>query len=73
MAGKPRHHCEDWTKQEIKKLRSLANAGASTPQIASELGRTKDAIYNKASSEDISLKPKDKSGKRREQWLQIFA
>jgi len=63
MAGKPGHHGEKWTYQDVQKLRRLANAGISTTQIARELGRTIEAIYAKASEENISLKPKDKSSK----------
>jgi len=51
---------KEWTKGEVAKLKELAKKGIETPKIAKNLGRTKNAIYSKASEKKISLKPKDK-------------
>ena len=50
-----------WTKQDETKLRQMARSNIDTDIIAKTLGRTKNAIYSKASELNISLKPKDKS------------
>jgi hypothetical protein len=57
---KPARHGRDWTKTDLKRLRSMAGQNVDTDDIASRLQRTKAAIYSKASDESISLKPKDK-------------
>ena len=50
----------EWSGSDVKKLKDLAKQGKTTPTIAKDLGRTKSAIYSKASEKNISLKPKDK-------------
>ena len=49
-----------WTKDDLNQLKNLAKQNVDTDDIAKKLERTKDAIYKKASKEDISLMPKDK-------------
>lgn len=60
MTQNPPQSGTAWTKNEIQKLKSLAAKNVDTVIIAKELGRSINAIYNKASEEEISLKPKDK-------------
>ena len=50
-----------WSRADLKKLEKLANGNTSTGLIAYELKRSKAAIYSKASDEDISLHPTNKS------------
>ncbi|MBN1882481.1 MAG: hypothetical protein JW885_09935 [Deltaproteobacteria bacterium] len=54
------HSGEKWEKGDEKKLKRMANSNVPTKVIAKELGRTEQAIYNKASELGVSLKPKDK-------------
>ena len=56
----PKNQGKEWSKGDIQKLKKLARLNKNTVIIAKELGRTKNAIYTKASEENISLKPKDK-------------
>jgi len=50
----------EWTEKDLSELRRLAKQNIDTDIIAKKLQRTEKAIYNKASEEGISLKPKDK-------------
>ena len=50
-SGKP------WTQQEVQQLRTLAKQNTPTRVIGLKLGRTPAAVQQKASQEDISLKP----------------
>ena len=61
MGRKQRKSGTDWSKTDINKLKSLAKKNVDTDKIAKELERTKEAVYNKASEKNITLKPKDKS------------
>jgi hypothetical protein len=58
---KPKNHGKHWTDQEIEKLKEMANGNRPTGIIAHELQRTEDSIFAKANSENISLKPTNKS------------
>lgn len=58
---KPNHKGEAWTDAQVGRLGRLANGNTPTPLIADTLGRTEEAIRSKASDEDISLKPTNKS------------
>ncbi len=53
--GKP------WMPTEISKLRELAAQNTPTRVIGLKLGRTPGAVSNKASEENISLKPTNQS------------
>jgi hypothetical protein len=55
-----------WTPEQISKLEELAKANTPTGLIASELGKDKDAIFNKAQELHISLKPVNQSPYNRE-------
>ena len=59
MAKTPKNQGKDWSKSEILKLKVLASSNTTTKEIANTLQRTVNSVYNKASSENISLKPKD--------------
>jgi hypothetical protein len=61
MAKTPPNHNKAWSKQDIKTLEKLADQNTPTRLIAMKMGRSEDAIYAKASSEDISLKPTNQS------------
>lgn len=60
MARRPAKHGTEWTNNDIQRLRKEAGKGTDTPVIAKKLQRTIDAVYQEASKESISLKPKDK-------------
>lgn len=49
-----------WSDSDEQLLRKLASENTPTKEIAKQLGRTIDAIYNKASELDITLLPRDK-------------
>ncbi len=53
--GKP------WTPSEVKELKELVKGNTPTRIIGLKLGRTPDAIYKKASENDISLNPHNRS------------
>ena len=57
MAKKPEHHREPWTAAEVARLAALAAGNTPTRVIGIKLGRTPEAVTNKASEESISLKP----------------
>lgn len=57
----PKNHGKQWTKQDVDKLKQMSNGNRHTGIIAYELGRTEESIRNKASEENISLKPTNQS------------
>ena len=57
MAKTPTNHGKDWTAGDIKKLGQLAKQNTPTRVAALKLGRTPDAVAQKASVEGISFKP----------------
>jgi hypothetical protein len=61
MANNPPHHCEPWTKQQVRRLEKLADQNTPTRVMGLKLGRTEDAVRTKASEENISLKPTNQS------------
>jgi len=52
---------KEWSAADLKKLEKLANGNTPTGLIAYELKRSKAAVYSKASDENISLHPTNKS------------
>ncbi len=46
-----------WTPGQVGQLRSIAAQNTPTRVIGLKLGRTESAIYGRASSEGIQLKP----------------
>lgn len=61
MAKYNRNSGKQWTQQEVARLKTLADGNTPTRVIGLKLGRTPEAIYSKASEEDISLKPTNQS------------
>ncbi len=61
MAKKPPNNGNGWTAKEVAQLRREAKGDTPTRLIAYEHGRSENAIRNKASEEDISLRPTNQS------------
>lgn len=61
MADYQRNKGKDWSKSDVSSLKSLAKANTPTRVIGLKLGRTEGSVYNKASSEGVSLKPTNQS------------
>lgn len=62
MAKKtPPNHGKDWSGADVKMLEKMVSQNTPTRVAALKLGRTPDAVYNKASEERISLKPTNQS------------
>ena len=59
--GAPKNGGKKWSGGEVKQLRSEAKGNTPTRVIALKHGRSEDAIRNKASELDISLKPVNQS------------
>jgi hypothetical protein len=57
MAKDPKNHGKEWTKDDVKQLKQLAKENTPTRVAGLKLGRTPDAVQQKASQEGISLKP----------------
>ncbi len=69
MAKSNRNSGRPWTPQEVRALKMLARENTPTRVISLKMGRTKPAVYSKASQENISLKPINQSpyNRRRKQ------
>lgn len=61
MAKEPKNHGKAWTSADVKQLKQLVKENTPTRVMGLKLGRTPDAIQQKASQEDISLKPTNQS------------
>ena len=61
MAKYNRNSGKPWTSSEVSQLKSLARHNTPTGVIGLKLGRTKDAVYSRASEEKISLDPTNRS------------
>ncbi|RWE84214.1 MAG: hypothetical protein E5W28_04350 [Mesorhizobium sp.] len=57
MAKEPKNQGKPWSNDDVKELKQLVKENTPTRVIGLKLGRSSDAIYSKAASEDISLKP----------------
>lgn len=57
----PWHHGKHWTPQDVAHLKQLAKENTPTRIIGLKMGRTPDAVAQKASAESISLKPTNQS------------
>jgi len=57
MAKTPPNSGKEWTPAQVKQLEKLAEGNTPTRVIALKLGRSPAAVQQKASAEDISLKP----------------
>jgi hypothetical protein len=61
MTKSTRNSGKPWTQAEISRLEELAAQNTPTRVIGLKLGRTPGAVANKASEENISLKPTNQS------------
>ncbi len=61
MPKKPPKSNQPWTKQEVKQLKEFAKGNTPTRVIGLKMGRSPGAVQNKASQENISLKPTNQS------------
>lgn len=61
MAKKPPNSGKPWTRQEVARLRQEAKGNTPTRVIALRLGRSENAVRDKASEKGISLKPTNQS------------
>jgi hypothetical protein len=57
MAKYNRNSGKAWTPKDVSTLKALAAGNTPTRVIGLKLGRTPDAVSNKASQEGVSLKP----------------
>ncbi len=57
MSKSTRNTGKPWTPSDVKELKQLAKQNTPTRVIGLKLGRTAGAVQQKASQEDISLKP----------------
>ena len=61
MAKTPSNHGKQWTPGDVSQLKQLANQNTPTRVIGLKIGRTPDSVSQKASQENISLKPTNQS------------
>ncbi len=61
MAKKPANHGKQWTRTQLAELKKLVRQNTPTRLIGLKLKRSEDAVYSKASEENISLKPTNQS------------
>jgi len=61
MAKTPVNQGKQRTPQNVRQLRDLAKWNTPTGLIGHELGRSKEAVYTKASDLGISLHPTNQS------------
>jgi hypothetical protein len=61
MTKQPTNSGKPWTSQDDEQLRREAAGNTPTRLIALHLGRSEDAVCNRASDLDISLKPTNQS------------
>lgn len=61
MAKRPPNDGKQWTGSDVRQLKSLASGNTPTRVIGLKTGRSEAAVYAKASSEGISLKPTNQS------------
>jgi hypothetical protein len=57
MSKSTRNSGTRWSDTDLKQLQKLADQNTPTRVIGLKLGRTSEAIYSKASEQDISLSP----------------
>jgi len=71
MAKNPGNHGKHWTPQDVTQLKQLAKENTPTRVIGLKMGRTPDAVAQKGSAENISLKPTNQSPYNRRKPLCI--
>jgi hypothetical protein len=55
----------EWSNKDVQTLKKLAKEDTPTGVIGLKLGRTKAAVYTRASQEGISLMPPNPSHRRK--------
>ena len=61
MAKYNRNSGKQWTTNEVRELKQLANHNTPTRVIGLKLGRTENSVRAKSLDENISLKPTNQS------------
>ncbi|MGD9548996.1 MAG: hypothetical protein AB7V45_15810 [Candidatus Krumholzibacteriia bacterium] len=61
MAKTPSNHRKGWSDQDVRQLKDLAKQNTPTRVIGLKLGRTEDAVRQKAGENGASLKPTNQS------------
>ena len=61
MAKYTRNAGKNWSSQEVRSLKNLANQNTPTRVIGLKLGRPVAGVYAKASEKNISLAPTNQS------------
>lgn len=61
MAKTPSNHGKNWTSSDVSQLKQLVRQNTPTRVIGLKVGRTAAAVQQKASEENISLKPTNQS------------
>ena len=61
MSKSTRNSGTRWTDSDLNELKHLADQNTPTRVIGLKLGRTENAVYSKASEENIPLKPTNQS------------
>ena len=61
MSKSTRNTGKTWSSSDVKALRELAQGNTPTRVIGLKLGRTPEAVYSKASEQNISLGPTNQS------------
>jgi hypothetical protein len=56
-----RNSGQEWTDEDVQALRELAEGNTPVGVMSVKLGRTEDAIRDKAQAEGISLSPPNRS------------
>ncbi len=56
-----RNSGKEWSSGDVKQLKKLADQNTPTRVIGLKLGRTEDAVRNRASQVGVSLKPTNQS------------
>ncbi|KAA9006748.1 hypothetical protein [Histidinibacterium aquaticum] len=61
MSKTPENDGKPWSAEDINELKHLASENTPTRVIGLKLGRSEESIYDKASEQNISLKPTNQS------------
>lgn len=61
MPKSTRNTGKAWSSSDVRELRQLARENTPTRVIGLKLGRTEDAVRNKASEANVSLRPTNQS------------
>lgn len=61
MAKTPPNHGKGWTDQDVRHLKDLAKQNTPTRVMGLKLGRTEDAVRQKAAETQVSLRPTNQS------------